>query len=129
MKNTCVLLLILTMLFSCGKKESKEEQTLEVVKDSVAIEKEAQEILEEDTLPSILFTVQVAALEKPNQALESLVDITTYKENGLTKYRLGNFETYKDAKDFKKMVKKSYPDAFIQALENDKPIHISKALQ
>jgi hypothetical protein len=37
-----------------------------------------------------------------------------FKENTLTKYRLGNFKTYKAAERFKDSIKKSYKGAFIQ---------------
>ena len=130
MKIVYSIFFVLLAFISCGKKEINKDELHVETKDSTIVENVVEDFVEEkDTLPSIVFTVQIAALETLNKDLESLLDIAVYKENKLTKYRLGNFATYQDAIELKKMVLKSYPDAFIQALENDKPIHISKALQ
>ena len=53
----------------------------------------------------------------------------TYQENSLTKYRLGSFETYQEAKQFRLQVLNTYKGAFVQALKNNEPIHILEALQ
>lgn len=130
MKIVYSIFFVLLTFISCGKKEINKDELPVETKDATIVENVVEDFVEEKyTLPSIVFTVQIAALETLNKDLESLLDVAVYKENKLTKYRLGNFATYQDAIAFKKMVVKSYPDAFIQALENDKPIHISKALQ
>jgi hypothetical protein len=60
--------------------------------------------------------------------LEYIDGIKAYYENGLTKYRLGNFETYQEAREFRSQILNEYNDAFIQALENENPISILEAL-
>ena len=72
--------------------------------------------------------IQIAALKNQNEDLEYIDGIKAYYENGLTKYRLGNFETYQEAREFRSQILNEYNDAFIQALKNDQPIFILEAL-
>ena len=57
------------------------------------------------------------------------IDVSLYQENSLTKYRLGAFETYKEAREFRLKVSNEYKGAFVQALKNNVPISITEALQ
>lgn len=120
------------MVFSCGKKEVEKETTeskeQEIEKVVPKLEKiEEPEI--QEYVPELIFTVQIAALSKQNNNLYSIEGINTYDENGLTKFRLGDFETYKEARAFRLQILKKYKGAFIQALKNGEPISITEALQ
>lgn len=79
---------------------------------------------------NLFFTVQIAALSKKNRSLDSLKNINIYKEkDNLIKYRLGEFTTYKNAVEFKKMLRSVCRDAFIVPIKNGKRIHIKQALK
>lgn len=124
MKITSVLLFFFLFIFSCGKKE---------------VEKEAEKVLKpveltegtkvEKELPKLVFTIQIAALESKNTNLASLPNVKLYNENSLTKYRLGAFKTYKEARVYRKQILHVYKGAFVQALKGNTPISITKALQ
>jgi hypothetical protein len=133
MRQLFVFLVTVVIMFSCAKDKSSPKNLDNTTKDSnatpVKVEPENKNSIEEEIEASIIFTVQVAALHNPNSNYKSLQNADVYKEGNFTKYRIGHFETYKEAKSFRRKVLKTYPGAFIQALENDKPIHISKALQ
>jgi hypothetical protein len=125
MKN--ILLFILGLFFiSCTKNEKKKEIPSEKinVKDTIiAVE---NDVVEKDFL---VFKVQIAALKKKNEKFTNLENITTYQENAFTKYRLGNFKTYQEARNYRNQLVDSYPGAFVQALRNDVPISITAALE
>jgi hypothetical protein len=128
MKNITTLLLFLVLVFSCTKKEIKPEnkEVLEpVVKDTIVqVDYENQEEISE-----IIFTVQIAALRKDNEPLSNIYNVSMYQEDSLTKYRLGAFETYKEARAYRLKILNTYKGAFIQALKNNIPISITEALQ
>ena len=121
------LLVFSVLFFSCGKKEVKVEnkETLETVDNDLVL------VADETVVdkPELFFTVQIAALNNKNETLENLDNIHIYNENSLTKYRLGNFQTYKEAKDFQLQIRSQYKGAFVQALKNNYPIHIIEALK
>ncbi len=78
----------------------------------------------------LIFTVQIAALKNRNKTLESIDNIIAIKEDdNLIKYRLGEFLTYKEATEFKKIVLSVCDDAFIVSIKNGKRIHIKEALK
>ena len=132
MKQLSIVLVIFILLFSCGKKEVKEEKNENTEPEVEQLVPKAEEVIEtqyEEVIPKINFTVQIAALENQNEMLLSIDGISTYNENGLTKYRLGDFETYQEARAFRRQILGEYKDAFIQALKSDKPITITEALQ
>ena len=120
-------------IFSCKNKEAEKEDKKfsepEITTPIVEVEKD--EVKENDVSDNakIIFTVQIAALKNENEQLRNLNDVNTYQEDSLTKYRLGSFETYKKAKKYRLQVLHIYKDAFVQALKNNEPIHISEALQ
>jgi len=124
MKNL-YLIAILTILFSCKNKEVKTEEPKEAPIENTIIEKEE---ISKEKAAVLIFTVQIAALIKKNTSLSSVEDIKIYEENGLIKYRLGEFKTYQEARDYRKVIIRNYKDAFIQALKNGNPIHITEAL-
>lgn len=127
MKNIATLLFFLLIISSCVKKEVKKEQqkvTEPILKDSI------EQINEpEKNLLKLFFTVQIAALKKKNDKFAAIENILIYQENSLTKYRLGSFETYQEAREYRLKVKKMYKGAFVQAIKNEEPIAITQALQ
>lgn len=132
MKQISIVLIVFLFLFSCGKKEEKKEDTelKEPEKEQVVPKVDAvQETEIEEIVPELIYTVQLAALRNQNEYLMSIDGIKIYDENGLTKYRLGDFETYDEAREFRAQVLEEFNDAFIQALKNDSPIAIQEALQ
>ena len=130
MKKISALIIIFFLVLSCGNKEVKKEskEFKEPVLEETIVKKDevSEEIIKE--VNTLVFTVQIAALKKNNTTLINVHDVKKYDENSLTKYRLGSFLTYKEARSFRKSILKLYPDAFIQALKNDKPISIKEAL-
>ena len=129
MKNITTLFFFLLLVLSCGKKELKKESQ-EVVKpvfkdQPVQVD---EEIAEKEFL-TLVFTVQIAALRNSNERLADVKNVHMYQENTLTKYRLGTFETYKEAREYRLKVINEYKGAFVQALKNNIPITITEALQ
>lgn len=126
MKSLTFFLSIL-ILMSC-KSESKKNQAEEEV---ITIENNLQstEIESVNESNSIIFTIQIAALKNQNINLENLPNIKTYQENGLIKYRLGEYTTYEEATTQKQKLTKLYKGAFVQAMQNGLPIPITKAIK
>ena len=126
MKNI-YLVLIIALLLSC-KKEKEEKKEL----DTTPVEFKKEQIIEQDETVAakneIIFTVQIAALRNENTTFSNIQNIKMYDENGLTKYRIGDFKTYQEAKKYRNQLQNTYPDAFIQALRDGVPIHITEAL-
>lgn len=136
MRNLAIVLFLSTLMFSCKNKDAeKEDQKFsepEITTPIVDVEKEEElknEVSDSPEKDKIIFTVQIAALKNENEELRNLNDVKTYQENYLTKYRLGSFETYKEAKKYRLQVLNTYKGAFVQALKNNEPIHITEALQ
>ncbi len=128
MRKIFIFVVLLTF-FSCNKKEKKkneENSVQEVVKDTVPVKKVTDQVKKS---PELVFTVQIAALEKVNPALENLPNLQVVKENGLNKYRLQSFKSYIEARNYRRTIWSQYEDAFIQALKNGTPIHIKEALK
>lgn len=123
MKNL-ILIFFCSAIFSCAKTAKKKEIPLEVIQ-----EKEVVIPVVEAEKERIVFTVQIAALEKVNNALNNIENVHIFQENTLTKYRIGAFETYKEARVFRTQLIRTYKDAFVQALKDDTPISIKEALQ
>jgi hypothetical protein len=131
MNKISILVLVLLFIFSCGKKDVKsgsDQMNEPEVEVTVSEVDEVSTIEVEEEIPVLIFTVQIAALKNQNEDLEYIDGIKVYYENDLIKYRLGDFETYQEAKEFKSQILNEYNDAFIQALKNDQPIFILEAL-
>jgi len=109
---------------SCSKTDKKEEVIPQEIK-----EKEVTIPVVEVVKDKLVFTVQIAALKKENNALSNIENVAIFQENSLVKYRLGAFETYKEARSSRAQLTSVYKDAFVQALLNDAPIPIKEALQ
>ena len=131
MKKISILTLTLLLVFSCGKKDVKSgSEQINESEVEVSVN-EADELTSpelEEEIPVLIFTVQIAALKNQSEDFEYIDGIKVYYENDLTKYRLGNFETYQEAREFRTQILNEYNDAFIQALKNEQPISILEAL-
>ena len=131
MKKISILTLTLLLVFSCGKKDVKSGSE-QINESEVEVPvNEADELTSpelEEEIPVLIFTVQIAALKNQSEDLEYIDGIKVYYENDFTKYRLGNFETYQEAREFRTQILNEYNDAFIQALKNEQPISILEAL-
>ena len=121
MKNI-ILVFFCIATFSCTKTDEVKEIPLEEPKDEVVV----TPVFVKDKL---VFTVQIAALRKPNAKLASLSNIYIYNEDDLLKYRFGSFKTYAEAKTYKIDLRIKYQGAFVQAMLNESPITIKDALQ
>ena len=131
MKKISILTLTLLLVFSCGKKDVKSGSEQINESEVEVLVNEADELTSpelEEEIPVLIFTVQIAALKNQSEDLEYIDGIKVYYENDLTKYRLGNFETYQEAREFRTQILNEYNDAFIQALKNEQPISILEAL-
>lgn len=129
MKKIQLLFIVSFFILSCNKKSEKKIETATPVvsKDTITQVKNKEATITESK--EVIFTVQIAALKNSNDKLLNIVGIETYKEGALTKYRLGNFTTYKEARAYRLQLLNEYEDAFVQALKNDTPITIQEALQ
>ncbi len=134
LKITVVFLLL--VFVSCGKntkKETLKQPTAPMAIDSLNTDESLnQEIAlkhpsEYDNV--LIYTVQVGAFKKRNSSLEKKEEITVVEGESLIKYRLGQFETYKDAKNFKNNILTSFPDAFIVPINKGSQIDIKEALK
>jgi len=122
-------ILVIILLISCGKKNVKKEIVKE--ENPVVLDTIKESVMEEEVVqvPIIVFTVQIAALKNENTTIKNIENIQIFIEDNLTKYRLGNFKTYQEARSFRKSILHTYSDAFIQALKDDQPISITEALK
>lgn len=129
MKHLYSLLLISLLVFisSCSKK--KEEAPKPKIEPKVEI---IEPVIEEELVVEknpLIYFVQIGAYKNANVELENSVDdLHISHEDGLIKYRLGEFSTYKEAGNFKSKISTSYSDAFIVATNNDVRIYIGDAL-
>jgi hypothetical protein len=136
MKNLAIVFFLSICTFSCKNKEVEKEDK-KISKPAITmpvIEVEKDETLKNgvsdiEITSKLIFTVQIAALKNNNNVLENLDNVKTYQENFLTKYRLGAFETYKEARKYRLQIINNYNGAFVQALKNNKPISITEALK
>lgn len=130
MKYFYTFIFAVLFLVSCDKKEIKKETLKDenpIVLDTIRETKVEIEEIEE--VPEIFFTVQIAALKKDNSDFKSIEKIQTFEEDNLTKYRIGQFETYQEARSFRASILNKYTGAFVQALKNGAPISIKEALK
>jgi hypothetical protein len=127
MKYFYTYIFAILLIISCGKKEVKND----TIKDGnpVVVDTIKETVIEKEEVPEIIFTVQVAALRKDNTAFKGIENIQTFKEGNLTKYRLGQFTTYQEARVFRKSILNKHSDAFVQALKKGEPISIKEALK
>lgn len=125
MKKYYILFALLGILVSCGKNEVKKEviqPEAPIAKDTIV----AVETIEE--LPTLVFTVQIAASKVTLKRFTQLQDVQTTEVENMIKYSLGSFTSYQEAKTYRKSLLNRYPGAFVQALKDGNPIHIKEAL-
>jgi len=146
MKKLTTILLLLLAFTACSKKTTKQEMqedaaleqkttTQDLVKNTVAaidstlLKKNIALKHPSEYKDKLVYTVQIGAFSKPNPRLEADANITTNEEGSLIIYRYGNFDTYQEAKAFKKSAQQLYPDAFIVPINKGKRINITQALK
>jgi hypothetical protein len=128
MKNFYSYIFTILLIISCGKKEVEKEFVKD--KNTVVVDTIKEVVTDtQEVVPELIFTVQIAALKNDSSFLKSIENIQTFEEQNLTKYRLGQFSTYEEARIFRASLLKNYPDAFVQALQNGNPISITEALK
>lgn len=120
MKNILLLIVGVLMMTSCGVKKTTKVET-EVV--------EVEEVVEEKKVPVLTYEVQIGAYDVENATLKAVENVKAIFEENLYKYRLGSFTNYRKARKYRKSLLVKYPDAFVQALLDGKPISIDEALK
>lgn len=119
-----VLVSFLFLLISCGdKQEKKVEIPVKKVEEPVKI------VQEEAAEKSLIFSVQVGAFSKENQKFLAIDNVIISDENGLFIYRLGSFETYKEARTSRRKLRNIYHGAFVQAVKGGDRVDIKTALK
>jgi hypothetical protein len=124
MKNFLVVVCCV-FIFSCSKNEQKSPTSVV----DVAVKDTIMPLDPIQLSETLVFTVQIAALEKTNAAFSRLKEVAVFEEDGFVKYRLGNYNTYQEARKERVELLKTYRGAFIQALHNNAPISITEALE
>ncbi len=81
------------------------------------------------TKQNLFFTIQIGAFKNNNVFFSDLENIVIYKEDGINKYRIGEFLSYQEAEEYKKMINSSCKGAFIVAIKNGKKITLKAALK
>lgn len=125
MKKILLLLSFIMVLISCGNNEPKKE----VVPEKKTEEVKTPEVKKEAPKPILVFTVQIGAFKNKKTRYSSLEKVTISSENNMYKYRLGSFETYQEAKSFRKTLLNKFPGAFVQAIKNKQAISIQEAIK
>ena len=125
MRKVLCLLVSCFCLISCGNEKSEPETLIEEKTEEV----KAPEVMEPIPEPLLVFTVQIGANRKESAVFSAVEGVQVFEENGLFKYRLGAFDSYKKARTFRKNSLYQFPDAFIQAVLGDEPISIQEALK
>jgi len=119
------------LLFACTEKK-KESKSIPVEEPAVELTDTTEVVEEAYVEPEdvLIYTVQIGAYSEENTTLENSVDnIISVEEDGLIKYRLGNFSTYKAVNELKEVLLKDYPDAFIVPIYDGERIGIEAALR
>jgi len=110
------------MKFSNSNMPSQKEYNSEIVSY-----KEKISSLEE-TIQSLSINQELDAEDPKEDAGSNFVNFREIKSGGYNKYAVGNFETLKEAKKFRReMVKLGFRNAFIASYKNEKRIKIEEA--
>ncbi|EAR11604.1 hypothetical protein PI23P_00320 [Polaribacter irgensii 23-P] len=112
------------VFFSCVKDEKKKETPSDTTPEKEVVLLKEPVKLEE----ALIFTVQIAACKKEYKKLEVIENVNVYEEGTFFKYRIGAFQTYKEATAHKKQLNRKHKGVFVQALLNNAPISITEAL-
>lgn len=129
MKHLYKVFLVSLLIFASSCSDKKEETPKPKVEPKIEITEPV--VVEEpvEEVKPLVYTVQIGAFQNSNVTLEnSNPELNIVYEDGLNKFRLGEFSTYKDASNLKSKILTSYSDAFIVATNNDVRIYIGDAL-
>jgi hypothetical protein len=132
MKSLQLFLLSLFLIFiSCGDKAPKKIKVDSEIKNiETPIRVYTEEMVEIEALkPTFIFTVQIRASKKKLKKYSSVENVLIFNEEGMYKYRLGSFKTYKEARSYRENLLQEFPGAFVQALKNNQPISIQEAIK
>ncbi len=125
MKKILYLLVFSSCFFSCGSKDPSSK----VIQEEKPAEVEIPVVTVKEPKPVLAFTVQVGANKKASSQFAALDGVQVFKEDGLFKYRLGAFESYKEARVYRRKSLRQFPDAFVQAVRGKQSISIQEALK
>ena len=126
MKKFLILFSVVSILISCGSKEAKKEVVVPVKKEGNV---EKKEVVKEAPKLTLVFTVQIGANKIESKIFSAVKGVSVCKEEGLYKYRLGAFKTYKEAKTYRMKILHKFPGAFVQALKGTESITIQAAIK
>jgi hypothetical protein len=116
----------LFLLISCGGETPKKINVDSPIKK---IETPIQVYNKEMVEKPLIFSVQIGAFSKENQKFLAIDNVIISNENGLFIYRLGSFETYKEARVSRRKLRNTYRGAFVQAVKGDNRVDIKSALK
>jgi len=125
MRKLLVFLSLSLFIISCGGKELKKE----IVPEKKVEEVKTPIVKKEEPKPTMVFTVQIRASKKKLKKYSSVENVLIFNEEGMYKYRLGSFKTYKEARSYRENLLQEFPGAFVQALKNNQPISIQEAIK
>ncbi len=72
----------------------------------------------------LIYTVQIGASVNKDKKYSKINNVITYQENSLTKYSLGSFKTFSEARKYRLQIIKKYKGAFVKGLRNNVPVSI-----
>jgi N-acetylmuramoyl-L-alanine amidase len=119
-KNILTLVISCLLIVSCAVKKPKQVES-EVI--------EVEEVIPVKKTPVLTYEVQIGAFDIESSALKAVENVKVIFEESLYKYRLGSFTNYRKARKYRKSLLNKYPDAFVQALLDGKPITIEEAIK
>lgn len=125
MRKVLFVLVSCFCFISCDDKKSKPDTFIEEKTEEV----KAPVVLETVEEPLLAFTVQIGANRNESAVFSAVEGVQVFKENGMFKYRLGAFDSYKKARAFRRNSLHRFPDAFIQAMLGKESISIQEALK
>ncbi len=139
-----VLLILFLWSFLPKSKQYKEEYLIKnnlslINTDSLhKLNRKAKEVIELDspktTLAdlSIVYSVQIGAYANFNSNLisDDLAHLVEFQEDGINKYAIGKFTTYKETVSLRDDLRQlGFKDCFIIAKSYDVPVNIKEALE
>ena len=85
------------------------------------------------TTDEIIFRVQIVSatskIDMRPANFRGIDDLYEIAENNRFKYATGQFASYTEAVEFRKKIDKTYPDAFVIAIKNNKTIPLQQAIE
>jgi len=90
-------------------------------------------IAEKPLINEIAFMVQITSStskrEMRPENFNGISDLFEIAENNRFKYASGRFDDYSEAVEYRKIIEKKYPDAFVIAVKNNKTIPLQQAIE